>query len=84
MILQSSKYYKITDHTINRARLDNLVKSASRYKTKACGVVRHSSGKGLLPGRVIIEQKPASASSMVMTQRSLGYRKNSNTNQSSA
>jgi hypothetical protein len=38
-----------------KKRLDNLVKSASLYKTKACGVVRHASGKGLIPGRVIIE-----------------------------
>jgi hypothetical protein len=43
-----------------RARLENLVKSASMYKTKACGVVRHSatsnmSTSGFAPSTVIIE-----------------------------
>lgn len=30
-----------------RQRLDNLVKSASIYKTKACGVLRKTPNKGL-------------------------------------
>ena len=46
-----------------------MVRSASKYKTKSCGVVRHSAGKsknnnknGILPGHVIIEQKQSNSS----------------------
>jgi hypothetical protein len=62
-----------------RARLDNLVKSASMYKTKACGVIRKSSGSRLsttTPSRVIIEHEP---SSLLNTQRaSFNNRRTSN------
>ncbi len=40
-----------------KARLDNLMKSASTYKTKACGTTRQTSaGKS----RIVIEQRQRS------------------------
>lgn len=42
-----------------KQRLDNLMKSAKTYKTKACGVMRNpsASASGLDNTRVIIEQR---------------------------